>query len=81
MTIHPNAMHRYAAHVSQVLRFVKFTKHNGGRMYASAHAEVAPTSSKTTPRSQVRSATDMALMTSEVVKMRWRFGWYGSRGK
>jgi hypothetical protein len=74
MTMHPNAMHTYAAYVSQVLRFVKLTKHKGGSMYASAQAEVAPTSSKTTPRSQVMSETVMALTTREVVKIRWRLG-------
>lgn len=74
ITTHPNVMHRYAAYVSHVRRLVKLTKHRGGRMYASAHADVAPTSSKTTPRSQVMSATIIALTTREVVKMRWRLG-------
>ena len=32
ITTIPNAMHTYAAHVSQLRRFVKLTKHNGGRM-------------------------------------------------
>lgn len=39
-------------------------------MYASAQADVAPTSSNTTPRSQVMRETVMALTTRDVVKMR-----------
>ena len=68
ITAHPNAIHAYAAQCSQVLRLDKFTKHSGGRMYAKAHADVAPTSSKTTPRSQVMSETVMAETTREVVE-------------
>ena len=81
ITMLPNAMHTYAAYVSQVFRLVRFTKHKGGRMYANAHADVAPTNSNTTPRSHVTSATVIALTTSEVVKIRWRLGWNGSCGK
>ena len=50
-------------------------------MYANAQADVAPTSSKTTPRSHVMSAIVMAETTSAVVKMRWRFGLKGEWGK
>ena len=49
-------------------------------MNANAHAEVAPNNSNTIPRSQVRRESVRAETTSEVVKMRWRFGWYGSSG-
>ena len=49
-------------------------------MYASAHALVAPMSSKTAPRSQVSSDRVMALTTSDVLKMRWRLGFQGSSG-
>jgi hypothetical protein len=60
---------------------VSFTKHSGGRIYANAQALVAPTSSKTIPRSQVKRAMDMAVMIRLVVKRMWRVGWKGSWGK
>jgi hypothetical protein len=50
-------------------------------MYANAHALVAPISSNTAPKSQVRRDKVIALTTREEVKMRWRLGWKGSVGK
>lgn len=50
-------------------------------MYARAHADVAPTSSKTMPKSQVIKAMVMAERISDVVKMRCRLGLYDSWGK
>lgn len=44
-------------------------------MYASAHADVAPNSSNTTPKSHVMRDIDMAETTRAVVKIKWRFGW------
>jgi hypothetical protein len=49
-------------------------------MYANAQALVAPMSSKTAPRSQVIKLIAMALVTSALLKIKWRFGWYGSSG-
>jgi len=47
-------------------------------MKASAHAEVAPKSSKTTPRSQVNRESANAEMTSDVDRTKCRFGSNGS---
>ena len=41
-------------------------------MYASAHALVAPMSSKTAPKSQVSRDKSIPVNTRKVVKMRWR---------
>ena len=70
ITVLPNAMQAYAAYVSQVLRLVSFTKQSGGRIYARAQALVAPTNSKTMPRSHVKSDRVMAEMTKDVVKIK-----------
>lgn len=43
-------------------------------MKASAHAEVAPNSSKTTPRSHVRRERVRADTTRVVVNIKCRFG-------
>jgi hypothetical protein len=37
-------------------------------------------SSKTAPRSHVIKLTAIALVTSALLKIRWRFGLYGSSG-
>jgi len=47
-------------------------------MYARAQALVAPTSSNTMPRSQVKRLSPMAEMTKAVVRIRWRLGSKGS---
>ena len=39
-------------------------------MYANAQALVAPINSKTAPRSQVSNDSVMAVMTSDVVKIK-----------
>ena len=49
-------------------------------MYASAQADVAPTNSKTAPRSQVIKDIAIAVTTSDVVKIRCRFMLNGSFG-
>ena len=49
-------------------------------MYARAQALVAPMSSKTAPRSQVISDRVIAVMTSDVVNIKCRFGLNGSLG-
>lgn len=43
-------------------------------MKANAHAEVAPKSSKTSPRSHVRRESASAETTSDVEKIKCRFG-------
>lgn len=53
---------------------LSFKKHSGGRIYANAQADVAPMSSKTAPKSQVKSERDMADTTREVVNNRCRLG-------
>ena len=79
MTPQPNTMQATAGIVLQ-LRVLNFTKHSGGRMYANAHALVAPMSSNTAPRSQVIKLMATALVTSALLKIRWRLGLYGSSG-
>ena len=49
-------------------------------MYANAHAEVAPMSSKTAPRSQVNKERVIAVTTRDVVKIRCRPYSNGSSG-
>ena len=49
-------------------------------MYAKAHAEVAPTSSNTAPRSHVINDIAIEVTTSDVVKMRCKFILNGSFG-
>ncbi len=75
----PNTTQSTAGTVFQ-LRLLNFKKHNGGKIYANAHAEVAPISSNTAPRSQVNKASDVAARTKPVENSTWRFRFQGALG-
>ena len=80
ITATPNATTTQARAVFQ-LRVDNLIKHNGGRIYASAQADVAPMSSKTAPRSQVNNDIKTLEKTREVVRRTCREVECGEVGK
>ena len=68
MTSAPKVTHTYAGRVVRISRaLVSLRKQAAGKIYASAVAEIPPTISSVTPRSQVMSDTEISWCQSQMV--------------